>query len=299
MKRLILLCFLLAPPVLAQDAQNPFAAVEVAPGIYQIGNTNDGFALNEPADFVGGGVGLLVGDEYVVMIDDVMESTAPALVATAEAIAGRPIDFVINTHAHGDHVGGNVYVSDRGTIVISHDKLRERMAGNEQLNNGPGALPVITFSDRMTFHVNGEEAVAIHVPAAHTDGDAVIHFVNANVIAAGDLSFRGLFPFIDLDSGGTVAGYMAGMQKLIDMGDDNTKYITGHGPVGTRAGLEQDLAMLRDAEARVKALLDKGLSADEIVAADPLAEYGATYGWFFITTERMTRTFIRSLTGNK
>ena len=296
MRTIPLLLLALAPLAIADDAQNPFAAVEVAPGIYQIGNTNEGFALNEPADFVGGGVGLLVGDEYVVMIDDVMEHTAPALVAKAEEIAGRPIDFVINTHAHGDHTGGNVYVSERGAIVVSHDQLRERMKNDPQQNTGPGALPVLTFSDRMTFHVNGEHAVAIHVPDAHTDGDAIIHFVNANVIAAGDLSFRGLFPFIDLDSGGTVDGYIAGMQLLIDMGDENTQYLTGHGPVGTRAGLKQDVAMLKDANARVKALIDDGMTESQILEANPLADYAADYAWFFITTERMTKTFIRSLT---
>lgn len=298
MRHLGLLVLLIAPAVCAQEETNPFVAVEVAPGIYQIGNTKEGFALEEPADFIGGGVGLLVGDEYVVMIDDVLESTAPALVAKAEEIAGRPIDFVINTHAHGDHVGGNVYVSEKGTIVVSHDKLRERMRGNEQLNTGPGALPVVTFSNRMTFHVNGEQAVAIHVPDAHTDGDAIIHFVNANVIAAGDLSFRGLFPFIDLDSGGTLDGYIAGMELLIEMGDKDTRYLTGHGPVATRAGLEEDLAMLKDGKSRVKALMDKGVSEEDILAANPLADYGETYSWFFITTERMTKTFIRSLSGN-
>ena len=296
MRRTVLLLLTLAPFALADEHENPFAAVEVAPGIYQIGNTNEGFAINERADFVGGGVGLLVGDEYVVLIDDVLEPTAPYLVAKAEELAGRPIDFVINTHAHGDHVGGNVYVTEQGALIVSHDKLRERMQGNPDLDTGPGALPVITFSDRMTFHVNGEQAVASHVPDAHTDGDAIIHFVNANVIAAGDLSFRGMFPFIDLDSGGTVAGFKAGLRQLIDMADEDTKFITGHGPVGTREGLARDLAMLQDAEARVKALIDKGMSEEEILAANPLADYHDEYNWFFITTERMTQTFIRSLT---
>jgi glyoxylase-like metal-dependent hydrolase (beta-lactamase superfamily II) len=297
MRILILPCLLLASLASAEEAASPFAAVEVAPGIYQIGNTNEGFALNEPSDFVGGGVGLLVGDEYVVMIDDVLESTAPALVELAEQIAGRPIDFVINTHAHGDHVGGNVYVTEKGALVVSHDQLRARMEGNPDLNTGPGALPVVTFSDRMTFHVNGEQAIAIHIPNAHTDGDAVIHFRGANVIAAGDLSFRGLFPFIDLDSGGSVAGFIAGMQQLIDMADENTKFLTGHGPVATRADLELDLAMLTDARDRVKNLLDQGRSEEEILAANPLADYHDQYSWFFITTERMTKTLIRSLTG--
>ena len=296
MKKTVLLLLALAPFALADDNPAPFAAVEVAPGIYQLGNTNEDFATNAMEEFLGGGVGLLVGDEYVVLIDDVMEPTAPALLAKVEEIAGRPVDFVINTHAHGDHVGGNVYLADNGAIIISHDKLRERMAGNPQLNTGPGALPIITFSDQMTFHVNGEEAFVFHVKNAHTDGDAVIHFRNANVIAAGDISFRSQFPFIDLDSGGTVSGYKAAMQQLIDMADEDTKFITGHGPVGTRAGLEEDLAMLADAEARVKALVDHGMNEEAIVAANPLADYHDQYDWFFITTERMTRTLIRSLT---
>jgi len=296
MKKAVLLLLTLAPFASADDNPSPFAAVEVAPGIYQLGNTNEGFATNAMDEFLGGGVGLLVGDEYVVLIDDVLEPTAPALLARVEEIAGRPVDFVINTHAHGDHVGGNVYLADNGAIIVSHDKLRERMKGNPQLNTGPGALPVITFSDQMTFHVNGEEAFVFHVKNAHTDGDAVIHFRNANVIAAGDISFRSQFPFIDLDSGGSVSGFQAAMQQLIDMADENTKFLTGHGPVGTRAGLEEDLAMLTDAEARVKALVDKGLSAEEILAANPLAHYDDEYSWFFITTEVMTKTLIRSLT---
>jgi cyclase len=298
MRKLIPICLLLASMASAQETTSPFAAVEVAPGIYQIGNTNERFALNVPEDFVGGGVGLLVGEEYIVMIDDVLEQTAPALVALAEKIAGRPVDFVINTHAHGDHVGGNVYVTEKGALVVSHDQLRARMEGNPQLNTGPGALPVITFSDRMTFHVNGEEAIAMHVPNAHTDGDAIIHFRNANVIAAGDLSFRGLFPFIDLDSGGTVEGFIAGMQQLIDMSDEDTKFLTGHGPVATRADLVKDIAMLRDARARVRALVDQGMSEEEILAANPLSDYHDDYSWFFITTERMTKTLIQTLTGN-
>ena len=137
-----------------------------------------------------------------------------------------------------------------------------------------------------------------NVPNAHTDGDAIIHFKNANVIAAGDLSFRSLFPFIDLDSGGTVDGFIAGMQKLIDMADEETKFLTGHGPVATKAGLEKDLAMLLDAKARVRNLVDQGMSEEDILAANPLADYDEEYSWFFITTERMTKTLIRSLTGN-
>ena len=286
MRTIVLL--VLAATSVAGAADNPFEATELAPGIFMLAGSGD--------EFVGGGVGLLVGEEYVVLIDDVIVPTAPQLLEKVQEIAGRPVDFVINTHVHGDHVGGNEQAAKNGAIIVAHDNLRRRMEADPKLNTGPGALPVITFSDNVTFHVNGQQAFVFHVANAHTDGDAVIHFRDANVIAAGDISFRGMFPFIDLDSGGSVAGYKAAMRRVIEIADDETKIITGHGPAGTRAGLEQDLAMLVDAEARVKALVDQGLTADEIVAANPLADYHDEYNWAFITTERMTRTLIRSLT---
>ena len=277
------LLVLLAPIAFAQETPAPVEHTEVADGIYMLHTI--------------GNVGLLVGDEYVVMIDDSLRQTGDAVVAKAEAIAGRPVDFVINTHVHGDHVGSNQTLADSGAIIVAHDNIRKRMQDDPELNSGPGALPVITFSDEVTFHVNGQEAWVFHLPAAHTDGDAAILFREANVIAPGDIVFRGIFPYIDLDNGGSVAGYKAAMQKLIDMSDNDTKFISGHGPLGTRAGLLEDLAMLINAEAKVKALIDAGMDAEQIVSTNPLAIYHDQYNWNFITTERMTRTLIRSLTG--
>jgi cyclase len=289
MKKLALLLMLMAPLASAQDwMATSFDHTEVTPGIYMLTGADGKMS--------GGGVGLLVGDEYVVLIDDSFTPLGPALLEKIEELAGRPADFIINTHAHGDHTGSNQFQAESGAIIVAHDKLRSRMEGDPEQNTGPGALPIITFSEDMTFHVNGHEAYVFHVPTAHTDGDAAILFREANVIASGDLLFRGIFPFIDLDSGGDVSGYQAAMQKLIDMSDDETKFISGHGPVGTRAGVQQDLAMLIDAEARVKALIDKGMSEEDIVAANPLSVYHDDYNWGFITTERMTRTLIRSLT---
>ena len=282
MKRLALLV-LLTPLASAQEAPAPIEHTEVADGIYMLHTV--------------GSVGLLVGDDYVVMIDDSLRRTGDAVVAKAEELAGRPVDFVINTHVHGDHVGSNQTLAETGAIIVAHDNIRKRMLVDPELNTGPGALPVITFSDEVTFHINGHEARVFHLPKAHTDGDAAILFVEANVIAPGDIVFRGIFPYIDLDNGGSVAGYQAAMQTLIDMANEDTKFISGHGPMGTRAGLEQDLAMLNDAEALVKALIDKGMDEEQIVAANPLSKYHDQYNWQFITTERMTRTLIRSLTG--
>jgi len=282
-----LLLFALVPAAYAQDFATTFKSTKVTEGIYML-DGEDGFG--------GGNVGLLVGDEYVVLIDDAMAPTVPALIETATELAGRPVDFVINTHVHGDHVGGNEYVARDGAIIVAHDNIRKRMQDDPELNTGPGALPVLTFSDSVTFHVNGREAFVFHIENAHTDGDAAIQFRSVNVIFAGDVMFHRLFPFIDLDSGGSVAGYIAGQRKLIAMADDNTAIVPGHGPVASKADLQRDLNVLIDAQARIKALVDAGLGADDIVAANPLLIYHDDYDWGFITTERMTRTLIRSLT---
>ena len=289
MKRLALLLMFLAPCVSAQDwLATSFDHVEVSPGIYMLRGADSGF----PA----GGTNLLVGDEYVVLIDDGFAPLGPLLLEKIEELAGRPADFIINTHAHGDHTGSNQYLAEQGAVIVGHDNLRSRMKDDPQQNTGPGALPIVTFSDEMTFHVNGHEAYVFHLPTAHTDGDAAILFREANVIATGDILFRSMFPFIDLDKGGSVHGYMAAMQKLIDMADDETKFMPGHGPVASRADVQKDLDMLRDGEALVKALIDKGMTEEEIIAANPLSIYHDEYNWGFITTERMTSTFIRSLT---
>ncbi len=286
---LAVLAVLAAPVAHSQDwMATSFNHVEVTPGIYMLRGADGGF----PA----GGTNLLVGDEYVVLIDDGFAPLGPVLREKIEELAGRPADFVINTHAHGDHTGSNQHQAEHGAIIVAHDNLRIRMKDDPEQNTGPGALPIITFSDEMTFHVNGIEAYVFHIESAHTDGDAAILFREPNVIATGDLLFRSMFPFIDLDGGGNVAGYKAGMQRLIDMADDETKFMPGHGPVASRADVQQDLDMLIDAEARVKALLDKGMGEEEIVVVNPLADYHDQYNWGFITTEKMTRTLIRSLT---
>jgi len=284
----VLLAVSCTSAVLAQQFATSFRSVEVSPGIYMLDGV-DGFG--------GGNVGLLVGDDYVVLIDDAMTPTVPALIEAVTKLAGRPVDFVINTHAHGDHVGGNKFVADLGAVIVAHDNIRKRMIPDPQLNTGPGALPVLTFSENVTFHINGHEAFVFHIKNAHTDGDAAILFRDANVIAAGDVMFNYLFPFIDLDNGGSVAGYIAGQKKLIAMADDQTAIIPGHGPVANKADLQTNLDVLIDSEMRVKALVDNGMSEDDIVAANPLALYHDDYNWGFITTERMTRTLIRSLTG--
>ena len=261
-----------------------FKSTEVVPGIYM---------LEGDGGFAGGNIGLLVGDEHIVLVDDGLEPFAPALIDAVAEVAGRPIDFVINTHIHGDHIGGNAALSAEGATIFAHDNTRSHLIADAEF--GPEGLPVMTFSDAVTFHVNGHEAFIFHIEAAHTDGDAVIHYRNVNVIQAGDIMFNHLFPFIDLDNGGTVDGYIAGQQRILMMADDETIIIPGHGPLATRADLARDLDVLIDCKARIKALVDQGKNESEVRAANPLAVYHEGWNWDFITTERMTQTLYRDL----
>jgi glyoxylase-like metal-dependent hydrolase (beta-lactamase superfamily II) len=272
----------------AQDAPLRFKSTEIVPGIYM---------LEGDGGFAGGNIGLLVGDERIVLVDDGLEPFAPALIDAAMEVAGRPVDFVINTHVHADHVGGNAALSAEGATIVAHDNIRSRLVADAEF--GAAGLPLVTFSDAVTFHVNDHEAFIFHIEAAHTDGDAVIHYRNVNVIHAGDIMFNHLFPFIDLVNGGTVDGYIAGQQKILAMADDETIIIPGHGPVATKADLERDLDVLIDCKTRVKALVDQGRSESEVYAANPLAVYHEGWNWEFITTERMTQTLYRDLTSEQ
>ncbi len=271
----------------AQQFATSFKSTEIVPGIFMVEGVGG---------FGGGNMGLLVGDDYVAMIDDSLEALAPNLLEHVADTAGRPVNFMINTHVHGDHAGGNAHFADDGTVVFAHDNIRRRLLADPGPAGGPGGLPVVTFAEGITFHLNGIEARAFHLPRAHTDGDAVIYFPGANVIHTGDIMFNGMFPYIDLDNGGTVEGYIAAQKKILALADDETKIIPGHGPLADRSDLRGVMAMLADSRRRVAAMVEAGKSEEEIVAANPLADYHDTYDWVFITTERMTRTLYRDLT---
>lgn len=277
-----------AAPAAAQDVATFYKSTEVKPGIYML-EGGDGFG--------GGNIGLLAGAEHVVLIDDGLAPTAETLLGAVEKIAGRPVDLIVNTHVHGDHAGGNAFFAAEGAVIFAHDNIRERLVADPEPAGGPGGLPVVTFADGVTFHLNDIEARVQHIATAHTDGDAYVVFPETNVIMTGDLFFNGSFPFIDLDSGGSVSGYLAAQRELLEAADEETVLVPGHGPIATRAELETHLAMLLDAHAQVQALVDDGLSADEVVAENPLAEYHEQYDWPFITTERMTRTLYRDIAG--
>ena len=268
----------------AQEQNISWKSTELAPGLYM---------LEGQGGFPGGNLGLITGDDGVVLIDAGLEPLVAVTVAAIESLTGDPIDFVINTHAHGDHVGANEVLHGKGATIVAHENLRTRMVKD---GSNRAALPELTFTDAVTFHLNGHTAKVFHVANAHTDGDSVIHFPEVNVIHAGDVMFNHLFPYIDLDGGGSVAGFIAGQKKIIAIADDETKIIPGHGALANKADLQAAVDMLEDAQARVKALVDAGKSQEEVIAGNPLADYEDGWSWEFITTERMTETIYRSLT---
>ena len=170
-------------------------------------------------------------------------------------------------------------------------------AGREFIPAPPGSLPVITFAEAMTFHLNGQESYVFHVEEAHTDGDAIIHFRNADVIHMGDVFFNGLFPFIDADSGGSLDGYIAAQKQVLALATESSQIVPGHGPMATRDGLAASIAMLEDARKIIGELVTAGKSIDEVIAADPLAAY-AEWDWPFISTEIMIRQVYGALAGD-
>jgi len=280
-------------PILAQDSKISYKSTELAPGLYM---------LEGQGGFAGGNVGLSTGEDGVVLIDDGLPPLTGTLLAAIGKLTEDPVKFVINTHVHGDHVGGNEALGTLGAVILAHDNLRLRMVADGMTTadgKAPApkaALPVLTFSDSVTFHLNGRRAFVFHVEHAHTDGDAVIHFLDDNIIHVGDVMFNGLFPFIDLDSGGSVEGYIAAQKRILALADEQTKIIPGHGPLASRKDLQTAVDMLQGAHDRVRRLVDAGQSEEAILAANPLEDYHDDWNWGFITTERMTRTLYRALT---
>ncbi len=292
-KKLILTALLASGAVSAKDEPKvSFASTEVGTGIYMLAGEGG---------FTGGNLGLLVGDDGVVLIDDSMPPFLDIMNQAIKQLTDQPVDFLINTHVHGDHIGNNASVSQSGTHIVAHENLRQHMVDkgvqgpNGMVPATKDVLPVLTFSDQMSFHFNDQPATAIHVPKAHTDGDAIIHFSQANVIHAGDTYFNGLFPFIDLNSGGSVDGYIHAQLKMISMSDDDTKIIPGHGPLSNKKELQAAVDMLVDAKAINAKLVKEGKTEAEVLKANPLQKYHDDWNWGFITTERMTKQLYTDL----
>ncbi|WP_425407734.1 MBL fold metallo-hydrolase [Hyphococcus sp.] len=275
-------------------AQRDFSDVEI-----KTTAVGEGIYMLEGA---GGNIGLSVGEDGAFVIDDQFAPLAERIVTAIENVSEEPVAFVVNTHWHGDHTGGNEAMGGMGAHIVAHDNVRQRLkegltrAGGNTTPPAPdAALPVITFSHAMSFYWNGNDIRIWHPENAHTDGDAIIFFKNANIVHMGDVFFNGNYPYVDLESGGDLDGYIATHEKVLGKIDDETKIIPGHGALASKADLQRTLDMLKDVRSRIQALIDDGMSEEDAVAADPLADLNADWGQGFISGERMTRTAYRSL----
>lgn len=296
MKRWIALAALAALPAFGQQ---DFSKVEIKTQ-----------KLNETTYMLvgaGGNLAVSVGDDAVFVIDDQYAPMAPKILAAIAAITPKPVRFVLNTHWHGDHTGGNEILGKAGALIVAHDNVRKRMASEQVIEffratvppSPRAALPLITFSADTTFHINGDEVRAVHVPRAHTDGDAIVHFVRGDVIHMGDTFFNGMYPFIDTSSGGTVEGMVAAADRGLALGSEAAKIIPGHGPLATKADLRAYRDMLATAASRIRAMLKDGKKLEEITASNVLADFDARWGGGFIKASKFAEMVAMNLLKNQ
>jgi cyclase len=237
----------------------------------------------------GGNIGVSVGEDGIVLVDDQFAPLAPKIREALKGITDKPIKFVLNTHFHGDHTGGNAQFSSEATI-IAQENVRKRLkeggtvAGSEVKPAAKEALPVITFNDRATVHLNGEDIRAIHFPHGHTDGDSIIFFPQSNVMHMGDDFVTYGFPFVDVRSGGSVSGMIAGVEKALSLAPPDVKIIPGHGSLSTPEDVRQFVQMLKETRALVAQAADQGKNADQMKQEHLLAKYEAL-GKGFIKTD--------------
>ena len=234
----------------------------------------------------GGNIGVSAGEDGVFLIDDQFAPLTEKIKAAITEFSDQPIRYVVNTHFHFDHSGGNENLGKQGAVIVAHKNVRLRMAKDQfvQAFNArtPAqpdiALPVVTFQEGVTLHLNGDDADIIHVKNAHTDTDSIVHFKKANVIHMGDTYTNAPYPFIDVGNGGGIDGVIEAAKTALELADKNTQIIPGHGPMATKADLEEHLKKVTTTRAVIAKLKADGMSLEDVVAAKPLAEFEDTWG---------------------
>jgi glyoxylase-like metal-dependent hydrolase (beta-lactamase superfamily II) len=250
----------------------------------------------------GGNLGVSVGEDGVFLIDDQFAPLTPKIQAAIAKLSAKSVRFILNTHWHFDHTGGNENLGKAGAIIIAQENVRKRLSregfiaflGMKTQPSPAIALPIVTFTTDVRFHLNGDDIRAFHAPNAHTDGDSVVHFVKANVVHAGDTFFNGLYPFIDTSSGGSVAGVLRAADRILAMAGDKTKIIPGHGPLAAKADLKAYRDMLAAVSGNIAGQIKQGKKLEEVVASKPSARFDAKWGKGFLAPDK----FVEMLYGN-
>jgi cyclase len=272
---------LLLASALAASAQPDFSKVEVK-AVRVAGSVH-------MLTGAGGNIGVSIGDDGIVVIDDQYAPLAPKIEAALKTLTDKPVRFIINTHYHGDHTGGNEHFG-KSAPIVAHENVRKRLAsgvtrrGQVTPPAPAGALPVLTFNDSVTVHLNGEDVRAVHMPHGHTDGDSVIWFTKSNVVHMGDDYFNGLFPFIDVENGGSITGLIANVEQVLRTVPDDVKVIPGHGALSDKAGLRAFVEMLKGTWAAVETGVAAGKTAEELKAGKILQQWDS-WGQGFMKTD--------------
>jgi cyclase len=243
----------------------------------------------------GGNIGVSVGEDGVIVIDDQFAPLTPKIQEAISKLSAKPIKFVINTHWHGDHVGGNENMAAAGAVIVAHENVRKRMSTeqfialmNRKVPPSPTkALPVVTFTSDITLHFNGEDIQVMHVDATHTDGDSIVVFPKAKVVHMGDCYMTISYPFADLSSGGSFDGFIATSEKVVSMSDPTTKIIPGHGPLSNKADLKAWHDMLVEIRNAVKKQADAGKSLADIQKQKLTAKWDTKWGGKFIKGDQI------------
>ena len=248
----------------------------------------------------GGNIAVFIGDDGVFVIDDQYAHLTGKIQSAIKELSDKSIIFLVNTHHHGDHTGGNENMTNLGATIIAHDNVRKRLSNqtDSEGNTLPiKALPVITFNDKLSLHINGEQVLVFHVDNAHTDGDALLYFTESNVLHTGDNYFNGLYPYIDLNSGGSVNGYIDAVKRALIVIDDNTKIIPGHGKQSNKKEYLAFLNMLESLKITILEEIEKGKTEEQVASNKDLTKPfdDLDYSWGFINSEKIRRTFYKSL----